>query len=310
MSEFEIIVALKFETSEFKIIKSQKSEFASEFEMSEFEIIESEFVSKFEISEFEIIESEFVSEFEMSEFEIVKSSALHEYQSLEVNLNDNDLKNDNTNEINEAEQIIVFNLVIKLSFGLVLPSKWVEIKVSLLDDVLAEVHYYIGKIIDNKEIICSDYSITFKLEKTAEQEGNIIRELREKYKCKNHDACFVDNGRHLKLTAIHLQCWAKEIIHGSTDDIQMPNLPIFSQSHCVKKNSQTPTPTIPISFNSLNSNIMLPFFLFPFTQNSNNNLTLPLQALSSPTQPIPSLDNFFESLDNSEEFMQFKNTFK
>ena len=90
----------------------------------------------------------------------------------------------------------------------------------------------------------------------------------------------------------------------------MPNLPIFSQSHCVKENSQTQTPTIPISFNPSNSNTMLPFFLFPFTQNSNNNLTLPLQTLSSPTQPIPSLDDFFGSLDNSEEFMQFKNTFK
>ncbi|RIA78696.1 hypothetical protein C1645_842579 [Glomus cerebriforme] len=40
--------------SEFKIIKV-KSEFASEFEMSEFEIIESEFTSEFEMSEFEII---------------------------------------------------------------------------------------------------------------------------------------------------------------------------------------------------------------------------------------------------------------
>ncbi|CAG8755536.1 2490_t:CDS:2, partial [Rhizophagus irregularis] len=38
-----------------------------------------------------------------------------------------------------------------------------------------------------------------------------------------------------------------------------------------------------------------------FTQNSNNNPTLPLQALLSPTQPIPSLDDFFESLDNEFE---------
>lgn len=91
----------------------------------------------------------------------------------------------------------------------------------------------------------------------------------------------------------------------------MPNLPIFSQSRCVKENSQTPTtPTIPISFNPSNSNTMLPFFFIPFTQNSNNNPTLPLQALSSPTQPIPSLDDFFESLGNAEEFMQFKNIFK
>ena len=54
-----------------------------------------------------------------------------------------------------------------------------------------------------------------KLESFSEilqQEGRIIRNLREKYKCKQHDACFVDNGRHMKLTAMHLQCWAKEIV--------------------------------------------------------------------------------------------------
>ncbi|CAB4392691.1 unnamed protein product [Rhizophagus irregularis] len=45
-----------------------------------------------------------------------------------------------------------------------------------------------------------------------QQEGRIIRELREQYKCGQHDACFVDDGRHIKLTAMHLQCWAKEIV--------------------------------------------------------------------------------------------------
>jgi len=46
-----------------------------------------------------------------------------------------------------------------------------------------------------------------------QQEGQIIRELREQYKCDQHDAsCFNSNGRHIKLTAMHLQCWAKEIV--------------------------------------------------------------------------------------------------
>jgi len=45
-----------------------------------------------------------------------------------------------------------------------------------------------------------------------QQEGCIIRELREKYKCNQHDSCFVDDNRHMKLTAMHLQCWAKEIV--------------------------------------------------------------------------------------------------
>jgi len=45
-----------------------------------------------------------------------------------------------------------------------------------------------------------------------QQEGRIIRELRDQYKCGQHDACFVDDGRHIKLTAMHLQCWAREIV--------------------------------------------------------------------------------------------------
>uniref|UniRef100_U9U987 Uncharacterized protein n=1 Tax=Rhizophagus irregularis (strain DAOM 181602 / DAOM 197198 / MUCL 43194) TaxID=747089 RepID=U9U987_RHIID len=45
-----------------------------------------------------------------------------------------------------------------------------------------------------------------------QQEGRIIQELRKQYKCDQHDACFVDNGRHIKLTAMHLQCWTKEIV--------------------------------------------------------------------------------------------------
>ena len=45
-----------------------------------------------------------------------------------------------------------------------------------------------------------------------QQEGRIIWELREQYKCDQHDACFVDDGRHIKLTAMHLQCWAREIV--------------------------------------------------------------------------------------------------
>ena len=46
-----------------------------------------------------------------------------------------------------------------------------------------------------------------------QQEGQIIRELREQYKCDQHDvSCFNSNGRHIKLIAMYLQCWAKEIV--------------------------------------------------------------------------------------------------
>jgi hypothetical protein len=46
-----------------------------------------------------------------------------------------------------------------------------------------------------------------------QQEGHIICELREQYRCDQHDAsCFINNGCHIKLTAMHFQCWAKEIV--------------------------------------------------------------------------------------------------
>ncbi|RGB22652.1 hypothetical protein C1646_775749 [Rhizophagus diaphanus] len=48
--------------------------------------------------------------------------------------------------------------------------------------------------------------------KVIQQEGHIIRKLREQYRCDQHDTCFIDNGRHMKLIAMHLQYWAKEII--------------------------------------------------------------------------------------------------
>ncbi|CAB4487142.1 unnamed protein product [Rhizophagus irregularis] len=155
-----------------------------------------------------------------------------------------------------------------------------------------------------------------------QQEGRIIQELRKQYKCDQHDACFVDNGRHIKLTAMHLQCWTKEIIRGTTDNTQMPNLPIFSQSNSVKTfTSTTPSTTsMPIASNS---NFNTPFFfaispqMFSFMQNptTNNSPNSPSNVLSYPRQSVPSLDEFFikldESLDGNEEFTtKFKDIFK
>src|SRR3990170_2272145 len=100
----------------------------------------------------------------------------------------------------------------------------------------------------------------------------------------------------------------------------MPNLPIFSQSSCIKENSQIPTffnPLNSIQFDSSISNTMqsmLPFFFIPFTQhlnNSNNSNQLPLHVSSSSQQSqqsIPSLEEFFSKLDG--EFAQFKNIFE
>lgn len=96
----------------------------------------------------------------------------------------------------------------------------------------------------------------------------------------------------------------------------MPNLPIFSQSSCIKENSQAPPPfnlANSIPFNSSIPNTiqsMLPFFFIPFTQHSNNNdnsSLLPLHVSSSPQQSqqsTPSLEEFFSNLDS--EFAQFK----
>ena len=106
-------------------------------------------------------------------------------------------------------------------------------------------------------------------------------------------------------------------IRGSTDDTQMPNLPIFSQSNCIKENSQTPTSFNPLNsvpFDSSISNTMqsmLPFFFIPFTQHLNNNGLLSSHVSSSPQQPqqsISSLEEFFSQLD--EKFVQFKNIFE
>ncbi|PKY47938.1 hypothetical protein RhiirA4_463346 [Rhizophagus irregularis] len=44
--------------------------------------------------------------------------------------------------------MLSFNLIIKSATDLTLPSKWLEIEVSSLDDILAEVHYYVGKLED------------------------------------------------------------------------------------------------------------------------------------------------------------------
>ena len=42
-----------------------------------------------------------------------------------------------------------------------------EIEVSSLDDILAEVHYYVGKLTGDEKIIHSDYLVLFKPEKST-----------------------------------------------------------------------------------------------------------------------------------------------
>jgi hypothetical protein len=55
-------------------------------------------------------------------------------------------------------------LTIKSSTDPTLPSKWVEIEASSLDDILACVHQYVVILTGDKEIMHSDYLVSYKLE--------------------------------------------------------------------------------------------------------------------------------------------------
>ncbi|RGB31242.1 hypothetical protein C1646_764294 [Rhizophagus diaphanus] len=214
-----------------------------------------------------------------------------------------------------------------------LPSKWLEIEVSSLDDILAEVHYYVGKLIGDEKIIHLDYlditnsdketeneNIKLHKKKNAipklddfstilQQEGRIICDLREQYKCDQYcdTSCFVSDAQHVKLIAMHLQCWAKEI---------PPDFLIFSQTGSIKGNPKTSTPMM---ISNSNSNTM-PFFftissqMIAFIQNSITNDVQNLQSnvLPPSKQPIPSLDEFFTKLDELDigKFTRFKNNFE
>ncbi|GBC14112.2 hypothetical protein GLOIN_2v1479040 [Rhizophagus irregularis DAOM 181602=DAOM 197198] len=153
-----------------------------------------------------------------------------------------------------------------------------------------------------------------EISNSEESKSHIIRELREKYKCNQHDAsCFIGDERHIKLTAMHLQCWAKEIIRSTTDDTQTLNLPIFSQSSSTKGNFKPPTPTETL----LSSNMTPIFFtmtpqMISLAQNSNmvNTSNTPL---SSPKLAVPSLNEFFTKLGangDTEKLVDFKNIFE
>jgi hypothetical protein len=72
-----------------------------------------------------------------------------------------------TSEKSEAEQTLSFNLIIKSATGPTLPSKWLEIEASSLDDILADVHFYVGKLTGDEKIMHSDYLVSFKPEKSA-----------------------------------------------------------------------------------------------------------------------------------------------
>lgn len=77
-------------------------------------------------------------------------------------------------DLEEAEKKISFNLVIKLPNNTTLPSKWMEIEVSSLDDILADVHHYAKKLTGDDEIMHSDYLVTFRPEKTTGSGAQLV----------------------------------------------------------------------------------------------------------------------------------------
>ncbi len=92
----------------------------------------------------------------------------NESNNSSINLDDSDDKCEREiSERSEAEQVISFNLIVKPFTGPSLPSKWLEIEVSSLDDILADVHYYVGKLTGDEDIMNSDYTVSFKPEKTG-----------------------------------------------------------------------------------------------------------------------------------------------
>ena len=74
----------------------------------------------------------------------------------------------------EAEQIISFNLLIKPATGPSLPSKWLKIEISSLDDILADIHHYVVKLTGDKEIMHSDYLVSFKPEKAGGVRAQLV----------------------------------------------------------------------------------------------------------------------------------------
>ncbi|GBB98441.1 hypothetical protein RclHR1_32280003 [Rhizophagus clarus] len=74
----------------------------------------------------------------------------------------------------DAKQEITFNLIIKPFTGSALPSKWMEIQVSSLVDILVEIHFYVEKLTGNKDIMHSDYLVLFKSEKAIGVRSQLV----------------------------------------------------------------------------------------------------------------------------------------
>lgn len=81
------------------------------------------------------------------------------------NFSDNDIDNI-SNNISEVKKIL-FSLSVKLENKIELPSKFIEISVSSIDELLLEIYNHLIILIEDNTIFMDDYFIAYKLEKTT-----------------------------------------------------------------------------------------------------------------------------------------------
>ncbi|RIB12698.1 hypothetical protein C2G38_2199965 [Gigaspora rosea] len=153
-------------------------------------------------------------------------------------------------------------------------------------------------------------------------EATHVKSLREYWHCKQHGlACYVNEDIHMKLTHMHLALWAKDIINGQGDIYTLPTHPCFAFEKV--RNSKNLTELSQLSQNNnCSSNFtsqwtnplpmppIMPFF-YPFSfgsysqpsnqntiqNNSSDFLQLPEAFNNIKKTPLPTLLQFFESLD-------------
>ncbi|CAG8746206.1 10714_t:CDS:2, partial [Rhizophagus irregularis] len=214
--------------------------------------------------------------------------------SLEFDSNRNSSEDDkpaqtrsNSIDLNESDDKDNDNIEITL------PSKWMEIEVSSLDDILADIHLCVKKLTEKNTNMAVIMSL--KNDKKKKQRGRKENLYSEDSEDENID----------------LQKKKRK---------EIPKVDNFSE---ILQQEGRIIQELRKQYKSSNSNFNTPFFfaispqMFSFMQNptTNNSPNSPSNVLSYPRQSVPSLDEFFikldESLDGNEEFTtKFKDIFK
>ncbi|RIA79453.1 hypothetical protein C1645_840647 [Glomus cerebriforme] len=142
------------------------------------------------------------SAFQRKKFTSISKNITQKYDSKKNNsVNDILINEFEIIKPEEAEQIISFNLVIKPFNAIALPSKWMEIEASLLDNILADVHHFTKKLTDDDEIMHSDYLVTFKPEKVTGSGAQLLDESGDTEEFANFIKIFEDE--HISVNQIY-----------------------------------------------------------------------------------------------------------